>query len=187
MARLWMEPAAIAAAPSALILRNAVARFFASACLIESHNALSIAIGNAPVLGSPMLATVLPGRGLPLHTYLLTIAVAAIVPPICVAVVLSLLGAHLGRQRIQENVGGMARSLAASLDGDLRATVAALKAIALSRNVRDRDWRAIYTQASALREQYPLWHSVGYVDTDGQLAFNLLQPLGTPLPRLTDI
>jgi signal transduction histidine kinase/CheY-like chemotaxis protein len=85
------------------------------------------------------------------------------------------------RARAERALTDTARALRLAVDGDLAATVAALDALATSRDLDAGNIRGFYAQALLLRQRHPGWTTIALTDAGGTEILNVLQPLGAAL------
>jgi signal transduction histidine kinase/ActR/RegA family two-component response regulator len=86
------------------------------------------------------------------------------------------------RARAEQALTETARALRLAVDGELAATVAALEALATSRELDADDLRGFHAQASALRQRHPGWTTIALTEPSGAEILDVLRPLGTTLP-----
>ena len=116
-----------------------------------------------------------------IRAQLLLVAVAALLP----AIVTSVLA--LDRLRENERQAGLralketVRATALIIDGEMRASMSALKALGSSRNLQNGDLKAFHEQAAAFNQLPDVW-TVLY-DSKGEQLVNTMLPSGTALPR----
>jgi signal transduction histidine kinase/ActR/RegA family two-component response regulator len=84
------------------------------------------------------------------------------------------------RARAERALTETARALRLAVDGELAATVAALDALATSRDLDAGNLRGFHAQASALRERHPGWTKIVLAELSGKEILNVRRPLGGP-------
>src|SRR5262245_11758492 len=83
------------------------------------------------------------------------------------------------RQQIQAAANTM-QSVIAAVDAELRASLAALDALAASPRLRARDFPGFYAEARTLLERRPSWANIVLSDPTSQHVINARMPLGAP-------
>jgi hypothetical protein len=86
------------------------------------------------------------------------------------------------RARAERALTETARALRLAVDGELAATVAALDALATSRDLDSGNLSAFYAQASLLQQRHPGWTTIALTEPGGKEILNVLRPLGATLP-----
>jgi signal transduction histidine kinase/CheY-like chemotaxis protein len=86
------------------------------------------------------------------------------------------------RARAERALTETARALRLAVDGELAATVAALDALATSRDLDVGNLRGFHAQASLLRQRHPGWTTIALAEPGGKEILSVLRPLGATLP-----
>jgi signal transduction histidine kinase/CheY-like chemotaxis protein len=85
------------------------------------------------------------------------------------------------RARVERSLVATTRALSQAVDGELASAVAALEALATSRDLDTGNLRGFHAQASALRARRSGWTTIALDDARGTEILNVLRPLGTML------
>jgi signal transduction histidine kinase/CheY-like chemotaxis protein len=88
------------------------------------------------------------------------------------------------RARAERALTETARALRLAVDGELAATVAALDALATSRDLDAGNLPGFYAHASRLRQRHPGWTTIALTEPSGKEILNVLRPLGAALPPI---
>ena len=88
------------------------------------------------------------------------------------------------RARAERALTETARALRLAVDGELAATVAALDALATSRDLDAGNLPGFYAHASRLRQRHPGWTTIALTEASGKEILNVLRPLGAALPPI---
>ncbi len=129
-------------------------------------------------------------RTVTLRSRLILLATVAILP---LALLSGLaLMALLGQQRnqVERSTLSQARALAASIDSELRQTVAALESLAVDDRVMGADAAdlgAAYDLAQAVRHSRPEWRNVVLARPSGEVVFGTSDPPGSPPWRVPEM
>src|SRR5919108_1027625 len=122
---------------------------------------------------------------MPLRRYLVILAALTILPLLAFTAWIVLDTQREARARATRALTDTTRALSLAIDRDVAALVAALESLATARELDTGDLRTFYAHARALQERDPRWATIILADPAGNQLVNLLQPLGTPLPRMT--
>ncbi len=87
---------------------------------------------------------------------------------------------------MERGLSETARALTIAVDQELRLSMAALNAAALTRVLVNGDVSAFDEVARRLAAQHPEWKNLVLVDTSGQQLLNTLRPFGSSLPSMAD-
>jgi PAS domain S-box-containing protein len=119
------------------------------------------------------------------HLYLL--ALCTLFPLIAFAIIVSLLFADREQETFERGAKQRTRALLTAVDAELKSSIAALRALAASRNLARDDLRAFHDEAgSALRSQ-PDWATITLVSAQGEPLVDALVPHAGVLRPLTDM
>lgn len=118
---------------------------------------------------------------LKIRTYLALTATAVLVPVIIFAAAALNMLLNAERKAALRAVHETARSTALSVDRELAAAEARLRALATSHYLANRDLARFYSQTKGLVDSEEAW--IVLFDGTGQQLVNTRAPFGTPLPR----
>ena len=122
----------------------------------------------------------------PLERRLFWVVVVGLLPLILLSFATLLYNAQAQKRQQIETAENTMRSVIAAVDAELRASLAALDALAASPRLRARDFAGFYAEARALLERRPSWANIVLSDPTSQHVMNARLPLGMPLPRGID-
>lgn len=118
-----------------------------------------------------------------LRARLVVLVVTVALPLVAFALMQALRDAQHQRRNIETGLMSTARSIAVGVEQELRGGLAALTALAATRELEAHDLEAFYDEARHVRDVQP-WYSVWLVDREGRQVLNLLRPFGSDLPAL---
>jgi signal transduction histidine kinase len=122
----------------------------------------------------------------PLERRLFWIVVAGLLPLILLAFATLLYNAQTQRRQQIQAAENTMRSVMASVDAELRTSLASLDALAASPRLQAHDFTGFYAEARALLERRPAWANIVLSDPTSQHIVNVRLPMGEPLPRSID-
>src|SRR5581483_7505114 len=120
-------------------------------------------------------------RQMSLRTRLLWLVVVALLPVAIFAVYGVLALGAQQRSQVQQALVERARALTSAVDHELFNSIAALKILALSKNLDTGDIKRFYTDATSAVATRSDWDGVILVDLSGNRLFNTRSAYGTPL------
>jgi len=120
-----------------------------------------------------------------LRSYLVALVIAVALPLLLFSFVQTLDSARRHRAAIEEGLLNTTRALAAGVERELQASVAALNTLGASMNLDADGLAAFYEESRRARDHHP-WYSVWLVDTTGRQLFSLMRPYGAQLPSVED-
>ena len=121
-----------------------------------------------------------------IRSHLVALVLAVALPLLAFSLVQSIGAARQQRQLVEEGLARTSRALSVAIETELKATVAALQALAASNDLDARSLQAFYDEARRVREQQP-WYSVWVAEPDGRQILNLARPLNAELPAIGDL
>jgi PAS domain S-box-containing protein len=121
-----------------------------------------------------------------LRAYLVALTLVASVPLLVFATVLVVRAWHGERAALERGVLDTARALSLAVDRELDGSITSLQVLATSPHLTTATLDSFYAECAELLKLYPAWNNVLLFDPSGTQIFNLLQPLGTPLPDAVD-
>ena len=124
------------------------------------------------------------GGLVPLKRHLLLLVLGALLPLLALAVALTVLLVKEDRRRTEQALHENARLLSRALDAEVGRSITALHTLSRNESLRRGDLRAFYQAAQDVRDSLGLWDNVLLLSPRGDHLFNLMRPLGTPLPAL---
>jgi signal transduction histidine kinase len=121
---------------------------------------------------------------LKLRTYFATLVAVTLVPLLALAVAVVLLAMRDRHASVEHGLQEKAVTLAVGVDRELESSITALRTLAASMALDERNYRVFYEQARRTREVNASWLTVYLVEPSGHQIMTLLRPLGTPLPNV---
>lgn len=121
---------------------------------------------------------------LKLRTYFATLVAVTLVPLLALAVAVVLLAMRDRHAAVEHGLQERAVTLAVGVDRELESSITALRTLAASTALDERNYAVFYEQARRAREINPSWLTVYLVEPSGHQVMTLLRPLGTPLPNV---
>ncbi|HEV8615767.1 MAG TPA: ATP-binding protein [Methylomirabilota bacterium] len=119
-----------------------------------------------------------------LRRHLVILAALTILPLLGFATWVVLELHHEERSRAERSLTDTARALSLGLDREIAATIAALQALATSKELDAGNLRAFYEQARALQAGHRDWATILLADASGRPLLNLRLPFGATPPPL---
>ena len=123
---------------------------------------------------------------LSIRSHLVALVLAVALPLLAFSLVQSIGAARQQRQLVEEGLSRTSRALSVAIETELKATVAALEALAASNDLEANSLQAFYDEARRVRGQQP-WYSVWLADPGGRQLLNLVRPLNAELPAIGDL
>jgi signal transduction histidine kinase len=120
------------------------------------------------------------------RVHLIRLVIASVVPVLAFAIVMVALFGSQQRALVEQRVRETARALAASVDQELRSSIATLEALATSRHLDTGDFGAFDEEARRVLPARPAWLTINLFDGSARQLVNLFRPYGTPLPDPAD-
>jgi len=117
------------------------------------------------------------------HTFLIYLVLACLVPGLIGASLLVFHEYRDGRAAFERNAIQTTRALAQAVDSHLYKAQAVAQSLSTSDAVRRKDFAALYLQAKEFLAVNPLGNSIALSDRTGQQIINLSREFGQPLPR----
>jgi signal transduction histidine kinase/ActR/RegA family two-component response regulator len=108
---------------------------------------------------------------------------ATLVPVFALTAAVVILADRAHRATVEQSLQDLSRALAATVERELGASLAALQTMATSPSLDRAEYAEFYAEARRAREVNPPWLTVYLVKASGEQILTLLRPLGTPLPR----
>jgi PAS domain S-box-containing protein len=118
--------------------------------------------------------------------FLLAVVSVTLLPLAAVAVLAIWLAHRDGREDLNQALLDRSRALAVAVDREIETSIAGLEALGTSSDLESADLRRFYEQARRVRDVHRHWLTVALIDPGGRQLFNLLRPLGSPLPSVAD-
>ena len=118
--------------------------------------------------------------------FLLAVVSVTLVPLALVAVLAIWLAHRDQREDLNQALLDHSRALAVAVDREIETSVAALEALGTSNDLESGDLRRFYEQARRARDAHRRWLTVALIDPAGRPLLNLLRPLGSALPGVSD-
>src|SRR5262245_37043954 len=120
-----------------------------------------------------------------LRRYLIILAALTILPLVGFTTWIVLEVHREDRARAERALTETARALSLAVERDVAAMVAALEALATSKDLDAAGLRSFYAQAAALRAMREQdWTTIALLDPSGAALFDLQHPFGPPPPAL---
>jgi len=118
-----------------------------------------------------------------LRSYLIFLVVAAVLPVVIFAGVMTYTSYEQGRENLAQGMIERARSISAALDREFLVSIQSLKVLAASTNLDKENLAGFYDDMKgALAGYNRAWQNLTLVDATGQQLINLRRPFGAPLP-----
>ena len=117
----------------------------------------------------------------------MALTLVASVPLLVFATVLVVRAWQGERATLERGVLDTARALSLAVDRELDGSITSLRVLATSPYLTTANLDGFYAECAELLKLYPGWNNVLLFDPSGKQIFNLLQPLGTPLPDAVDL
>jgi PAS domain S-box-containing protein len=119
--------------------------------------------------------------------WFLLVVVSVTLVPLAVVAVLAIWLAHRDqREDLNQALLDHSRALAVAVDREVETSLAALEALGASGDLESGDLRRFYEQARRARDAHRRWLTVALIDPAGRPLLNLLRPLGSALPSVSD-
>lgn len=118
-----------------------------------------------------------------IRSHLVVLVLAATVPVIAFAGVLTAVFWHQQRAAFEQQFLERVRAMSIALDREVDGHIRALQTLAHSQLLAAGDMSAFYEQAKRVKNEQPGWATVILADISGAQIFNLRRPFGAPLPR----
>jgi two-component sensor histidine kinase len=119
------------------------------------------------------------------HARLLALVLAALLPALGFSAILAIRAATVDRTTLEARAHDLAAILANRLEREMAASIGMLQGLAASPHLQDRDLASFYRQAVATPKRDG--EVIVLFEPSGQIVFDTVRPLGTPLPRRTDM
>jgi signal transduction histidine kinase/CheY-like chemotaxis protein len=119
-----------------------------------------------------------------LRTYFAILVAVTLVPLLALAVAVVLLAMRDRHTSIEHGLQERAVTLAVAVDRELESSITALRTLAASTALDERNYPVFYEEARRAREVSAGWLTVYLVEPSGHQIMTLLRPLGTPLPNV---
>jgi hypothetical protein len=119
-----------------------------------------------------------------LRTYFVVLVGATLLPVVALAAYLSFIDARQDVATVRGNMVELSRALSLAVDGEVRAAVETLNALAASSALQRSDYEAFRREVEAVLKERTGWISV--VRDDGQQLLNTRLDPGASLPRTDD-
>jgi signal transduction histidine kinase/CheY-like chemotaxis protein len=123
------------------------------------------------------------GRLRNIRSHLVILVLAAAMPIIVFAAILTAIFWHQQRVAFEQRYLERVRAMSIALDRELDGHVRVLQTLAHSPLLAVDDMRGFYEQATRVKTEQRGWATVILADTTGAQVFNLRRPFGAPLPR----
>jgi PAS domain S-box-containing protein len=118
-----------------------------------------------------------------LRSYLILFVVAAVLPVVIFACVMTYLSYQQQRENIANGMIERARAISAALDREFLVSIQSLKILAASTHLDKGELSEFYgDMKSALAAYSRAWQNITLTDSSGQQLINLRRPFGSPLP-----
>jgi signal transduction histidine kinase len=111
----------------------------------------------------------------------------ALAPVVVLAVAAAALLVRHERDTMEEEAIGRTRSAMSAVDAELRGHLAALQALAASRELESGDLRAFYEETRRVLAGQSSWLNVALASTDGRQLFDAVLPFGGTRPVTGDL
>ncbi|HSB41501.1 MAG TPA: PAS domain S-box protein [Methylomirabilota bacterium] len=118
--------------------------------------------------------------------FLLAVVSVTLVPLALVAGLAIWLAHRDQREDLNQALLDHSRALAVAVDREIETSVAALEALGTSGDLESGDLRRFYEQARRARDAHRRWLTVALIDPAGRPLLNLLRPMGSALPSVSD-
>ncbi len=119
-----------------------------------------------------------------LRTYLILLIVAAVLPTVIFAAVVSYLIYREQEKHLTESMKVTAAAISAALDREFMSSIQALKILTASDALDQGRLRGFYEEMKKAREAYgSAWQNITLVDPTGRQVINLRLPFGSALPK----
>ena len=118
-----------------------------------------------------------------LRSYLILFVVAAVLPVVIFACVMTYLSYQQQRENIANGMMETARAISAALDREFLVSIQSLKILAASTHLDKGELSEFYgDMKNALAAYSRAWQNITLTDSSGQQLINLRRPFGSPLP-----
>ncbi len=117
-----------------------------------------------------------------IRTYLVLLVLAALVPLLAFSVLMVVHNARDEHEAVARGFVETTKALSLSFERQVEATIETLQTLATSEALDAGDLDAFYRQCLRVGAAHRDWMTVVLVELAGRQIFNLLEPLGTPLP-----
>ena len=120
---------------------------------------------------------------LKLHSYLILLVVAAVVPVLSFAGAMLYLGYQQQREKLANDMLDRARAISAALDREFLISMQSLKVLGASSRLDKGELAQFYGEMKGAIAGYSrAWQNLTLTDASGQQLINLRRPFGAPLP-----
>ena len=90
------------------------------------------------------------------------------------------------RSALERGVVDTARAVSLAVDRELEGSITSLKVLSTSPHLTTGAISAFYAECSEVLKHSPTWNNLLLFDPSGKQIFNLMRPLGSPLPEAVD-
>src|SRR5687767_5008666 len=117
-----------------------------------------------------------------LRAHLIALVLLALVPVLVFSAWLVALQARSERAAVENGLRETSRALAVAVDREVDGWITTLQALAVARNLEERDLTRFHSQATSLLPTRPGWLAILLLDPEGRQLMNTLRPVGAVLP-----
>jgi PAS domain S-box-containing protein len=121
-----------------------------------------------------------------LRSHLVVLVLTLLVPMVVFATITIVAFGRQQQAAVREGSLETTRALMSAVDQNLERTITALTALATLRSLDRADLREFYADAARALASQPQWLTISLFEPDGQQVLNLLRPLASKLPAVSE-
>ena len=121
-----------------------------------------------------------------IQTHLFVLTLGAIAPLVAVLVAGGSIMWQSERESLEREAIGRTRAAMSAVDTELRGSIAAMKALAASKNLDVGDIRAFHEEAQRVLATQPQWQNIGLATVEREQLLDAILPFGKHAPFPND-